>query len=120
MFNKIGFHEATVAGLKCIGTHCYFWLEGVTQVNESCVTGCLVLNRVSSIYVDDSPVTEIGMEAEDGEVIDLECTGTELNAIVQWNNFAVRDKFLRHYRLVFDSAEWKTGSDGTGSPPDRP
>lgn len=107
MFEAMGFHEATVVELKFNGEHGYLCLEDVTQEDGLKVTGCLRFSRISIIEVDERPVTEIGMEAKDGEVIDLECTSNELTAILQWNDFAMHSSVSHHYRIVFDLVQWE-------------
>ena len=82
----ISFHEATLTDFVRIGSTVNLTLEDVS-VADAQKTANVTIEGVVTILRDGSPVVNLQMEEEDGEVLALRKENNQVFLAVEWNNF---------------------------------
>jgi hypothetical protein len=100
---NIGFHEATLSGVRRDedGSICLMF-EGV-HVDNQVRSAIICLTQVRQIIRDGSPVDDFTMECQDCEVLTLDRTPVSLHLIVEWNDFESHRHLTRSYHIACES-----------------
>ena len=100
--SKIGFHEASIVGLRHEGGTVTFELEGV-HLGAEMHSAIIQLKGVQKITRNGVQVKNLVMESDDGEILTLQNTGTTLRLLVEWNDFKKHHSQTSSYRITSNS-----------------
>jgi hypothetical protein len=99
---SFGFHEASIVEISQENGTIRLLLEGV-HINDTEVTTVrLSFVNVQTISREDSSVSDIKMEAIDGEILTLKLTDHSAELIVLWTDFQERKENTVYYRIECD------------------
>ena len=95
---KIGFHESTVNCFFRNGENIELELEGAVVDGEKKRVNIQVV-KVFRVEVDGEFSIFSLMAEEDGEVILLEMSRTDLIIIIEWHNFSTHSSLTKSYKI---------------------
>jgi len=98
-----GFHESTVTAICLNNKKFRIELDGVLVQNEGRKVELTVCSVVKVLVDDVESSGEVGMEAEDGEVLSLILSSNKLLVIIEWHDFSNNHIFTKSYCAIGDS-----------------
>lgn len=95
---RTSFHDATVGSLRREGSDIYLDISDILAAEEQ-YAARVILRGVSRIVRNGKETSDVGMEEEDGEIIDFEAEDSMVKLIIQWNNFKSKTRLVCAYEF---------------------
>lgn len=104
MVNLVGisFHESTVIKFYKLGLSIFLDLQGV-GINGVDQDIKLEFRNVHEFFEDGVRSGQVNMLFPDGEILTLRQAGSQIDFIIEWNDFESHNSIVKPYRIIAES-----------------